>query len=314
MSELKPITRVEQLLDALLNGKTSTVKPLSRVEVYLKALCEKFTGSGGGTSVQADLSQNDPEAADYVKGVIRKESLSGNVPWTTTASVGQTIAVKAVDDAGKPTEWETVAFPKGGVTAEDIAELDSPRLLPVMEYGFDEENPLCILKIYDDTDSGIYYSAISDPTLINKGVEYRLTIRKSDGTVNVAPDGTMDDFRGTFVDYDGSNGAMGEYLKFTHQFVTDGGVVVAWYSSTYQNMCYKGGYYINDSCTAELYVYGMIGERLDEMYIPDTIARITDIPKAAAVADVTATPTAEEFNTLLAALRNAGLMATELEP
>lgn len=40
---------------------------------------------------------------------------------------------------------------------------------------------------------------------------------------------------------------------------------------------------------------------LDEKYIP----------KAAAVSDVTATPTAEEFNALLAALRNAGLMATE---
>lgn len=35
------------------------------------------------------------------------------------------------------------------------------------------------------------------------------------------------------------------------------------------------------------------------------------IPKAAAVSDVTATPTAEEFNALLTALRNAGLMATE---
>lgn len=50
---------------------------------------------------------------------------------------------------------------------------------------------------------------------------------------------------------------------------------------------------------------------LDEKYIPDTIARISDIPKAAAVSDVIAAPTAEEFNALLTALRNAGLMATE---
>lgn len=35
------------------------------------------------------------------------------------------------------------------------------------------------------------------------------------------------------------------------------------------------------------------------------------LPKAAAIADVSAAPTADEFNALLAALRNAGLMATE---
>lgn len=51
---------------------------------------------------------------------------------------------------------------------------------------------------------------------------------------------------------------------------------------------------------------------LDERYIPDTIVRIADLPKAAAVADAAGdTPTAAEFNALLAALRNAGLLATE---
>ena len=38
----------------------------------------------------------------------------GGIPIPTTASVGQTIVVKAVDDDGKPTEWEAADLPSGG--------------------------------------------------------------------------------------------------------------------------------------------------------------------------------------------------------
>ena len=37
----------------------------------------------GNVAVQPDLSQNDPEAPDYVKGVIRQESLPGGYPYKT---------------------------------------------------------------------------------------------------------------------------------------------------------------------------------------------------------------------------------------
>lgn len=50
---------------------------------------------------QPDLSQNDPDAADYVKG---KEEV---VFRPDTAEIGQTIVVKSVDENGKPTEWES---------------------------------------------------------------------------------------------------------------------------------------------------------------------------------------------------------------
>lgn len=67
----------------------------------------------------------------------------------------------------------------------------------------------------------------------------------------------------------------------------------------------SGGIYVKDDGEAHevtYTVYQKVSEviTLDEKYIP----------KAAAVSDVTAAPTAEEFNALLAALRNAGLMAT----
>lgn len=52
---------------------------------------------------------------------------------------------------------------------------------------------------------------------------------------------------------------------------------------------------------------------LDEVFIPDAIARTSQLPAPAiAVSDATGdTPTAEEFNALLAALRNAGYLANE---
>lgn len=38
----------------------------------------------------------------------------GGIPIPNTASVGQTVVVKAVDENGKPTEWEATDFPVGG--------------------------------------------------------------------------------------------------------------------------------------------------------------------------------------------------------
>lgn len=58
---------------------------------------------------------------------------SGGIPIPETAEVGQTIVVKAVDENGKPTEWECADFPEGSsggwkiltdqTTTEDVASL-----------------------------------------------------------------------------------------------------------------------------------------------------------------------------------------------
>lgn len=50
---------------------------------------------------------------------------------------------------------------------------------------------------------------------------------------------------------------------------------------------------------------------IDDKFIPNTVARVADLPVAAAVSNAAGeTPTAAEFNALLTALRNAGLLAT----
>lgn len=48
--------------------------------------------------------------------------LPTSIPVIQSASAGQTVAVKAVDENGKPTEWETVDFPEGGGII-DVIEL-----------------------------------------------------------------------------------------------------------------------------------------------------------------------------------------------
>jgi hypothetical protein len=48
----------------------------------------------------------------FIPDSIARKSETVTVPHT--ASVGQTIVVKAVDENGKPTEWEAVDFPSGG--------------------------------------------------------------------------------------------------------------------------------------------------------------------------------------------------------
>lgn len=64
---------------------------------------------------------------------------------TNTAAVGQTIRVSAVDDAGKPTEWEAVEFPAGGdcsLELLDRTEIYTEDNVSAIEYdnlqGYDE--------------------------------------------------------------------------------------------------------------------------------------------------------------------------------
>lgn len=68
---LEPITRQEKIIA----GQDLT--PITRMEKFLK----NFGGSGGGGGEQPDLSQTDTTKPDYVKGVIRQESLPDGYPY-----------------------------------------------------------------------------------------------------------------------------------------------------------------------------------------------------------------------------------------
>ena len=52
-------SRIEMLLEALLNGEKPTIKPQSRVEAYLCALCEKGLG---GANMFEPVTQEEYDA------------------------------------------------------------------------------------------------------------------------------------------------------------------------------------------------------------------------------------------------------------
>lgn len=113
MSEkMNPITRQEKFLAKAAGQDVITPKPITRIEKFLQNLIDHIStiGNGGsGTSVQSDLSQTDTTKGDYVKGILRKESLPGNVPYIEKPE-NQTIlsgyvCIEEVDESGNPTKW-----------------------------------------------------------------------------------------------------------------------------------------------------------------------------------------------------------------
>ena len=71
-----------------------------------------FTGA-----VSAEYDGSEPVEVNIPEG----GSGGGGIPIPDTAEVGQTIVVKAVDENGKPTEWEAADLPSGG--SEKVSRL-----------------------------------------------------------------------------------------------------------------------------------------------------------------------------------------------
>lgn len=59
---IEPITRKEQFLAKAGGQQVGDLKPITREEMFLSKI-----GGGGGSSVQPDWNQNDPNAPDFVK-------------------------------------------------------------------------------------------------------------------------------------------------------------------------------------------------------------------------------------------------------
>lgn len=93
----------QELLEKLLNSDTTDVIPQSRAEyIMLTAI----------NSLDIDtLPEPGSRMEAYLMALITKMGEGGSgdyIPNPSTASVGQTIVVKATDENGKPTEWEAV--------------------------------------------------------------------------------------------------------------------------------------------------------------------------------------------------------------
>lgn len=146
-------------------------------------------GSATGKSIQATVTQGATVEAGAGMPVIRyvKDSdlytaidgyMDGHpeIPAPTTASVGQTIRVTAVDDGGKPTAWETADLPEqaqadwnqNDSTAADYVKNRThyTKMNTILEYG--------VLSGFEDND-GVRVYFLPYAIDINDGLKVEVT-------------------------------------------------------------------------------------------------------------------------------------------
>lgn len=121
-----------------------------------------YTGSTSGTN--KDDGSKKLATEEYVNSSIAASGGGGNTDISlglTSAAVGQTIKVKAVDESGKPTAWEAADMPSGGggasyrswskvwtlAVAEDIAGFEADNI------NLDGKSEIMIVFISDSTSS-----------------------------------------------------------------------------------------------------------------------------------------------------------------
>lgn len=77
-------------------------------------------GEKGDPFTYEDFTAEQLDSLKGEKGEKGDPGKDGGIPVPTTAEVGQTIKVTAVDDSGQPTAWEATDFPSGGDSLEYI--------------------------------------------------------------------------------------------------------------------------------------------------------------------------------------------------
>ena len=111
----------------------------------------EITIPGSSPNVDLDTTLTQSGKAADAKAV--GDALDTKIPIPQTATVGQVISVKAVDDEGKPTEWEPVDLPSGvgGGYPEtiDITTLATGTISTGTSDGFDTGLTYADFKDYD---------------------------------------------------------------------------------------------------------------------------------------------------------------------
>ena len=118
MSELTPLSRVEQLLDILQNGGElpADFQPRSRVEVYLAALVKKGLGSGssGGNQGTSWKTVVDYTLTEGATEIIVNADTEGNPFSLVSAGVTVLIPQNADNATGDVSVWVYFDSSKNG--------------------------------------------------------------------------------------------------------------------------------------------------------------------------------------------------------
>jgi hypothetical protein len=99
-------------------GQTIVVKSIDEngAVTAVKAVDAPSGGGGGGSDEVFVMLEDGSVVSAEVEFDLSDENTPALVVVPDTAKVGQTIAVKAVDQNGKPTEWKAVDLPSGDAT------------------------------------------------------------------------------------------------------------------------------------------------------------------------------------------------------
>lgn len=111
-----PISAITGLEDAL-EGKQPKGNYALRSEIpTVPTKVSAFDNDAGYLTEHQDLSEyaRKSDIPDIPTTVSSFENDAGYLTAPATASVGQTVVVKAVDESGKPTEWEAADMQSGG--------------------------------------------------------------------------------------------------------------------------------------------------------------------------------------------------------
>lgn len=97
------------------------------------------SGSGGTNEVFVKTEDGEVLPAEIEFDLSDEDTPALVVVAPTTAEVGQTIVVKAVDESGKPTKWEAVDLPSGGASQNRLlAELTITESVSNITFEFPE--------------------------------------------------------------------------------------------------------------------------------------------------------------------------------
>ena len=244
------ITADKQVVNIQNDGADAVIRgvadPVNANDAANKKYVDEVAGSGG-SSVQSDWSQNDPEAPDYVKGRTHYEENN------------QTVI-----------EWD------GNTEGRDT---------------------------FPDSPNSAFYCISGNVPTVDEVVGGSIVYVYPDGILNIEITDAMCHQEDGVV-------AVGEDVNFIYIVGADAAAAAGFAPGIYAIAGYEDAVGIGaPAAYVSAFSYGStVVHPLDEKFIPDSIARNTNcsVPDAAGES-----VTAAEFNTLLKALRWAGILATE---
>ena len=172
------------------------------------------------------------------------------IPTPSSAEVGQTIAVKSVDENGKPTEWEAVDFPENGSAQSDWNQNDPTAPDYVKNRLAWTDDPVETVLLEE-----------TELTFVDGGAEFPTPIQLTEGqTYVVIYNGNVYNCTAWLwgaeeIVFIGNGGIFGMSVENDKPFITNGAVIISINADT--------------SATVKIIEAASEVHKIDEKYLPE---------------------------------------------